>query len=324
MEKKHEGLATPNEDEEKEEKIPKNQTRQNTSKETFPTGEDNSLQPTRRSSRMAAKRACLQKKPDKGPWYECSECNKGFPTPSKLKEHCNLHTGNKPYECGVCHLRFPYRSSVVGHMKMHEKALGMSLHFIRHTADDDEDDDNDGKNRNADSEARDQDTEHPSEKQDNKHTCSASQPEIDKTIQNKDVDREKEVQLATGEKPTDEHEKSATSQEESHQTKTQLIANQQDAGEVYRVDFVRRVQEETGETVDHISDEESPDSSNLERERRNPRKHACEECGKAFPTPSKLVEHKRLHTGERPYECSKCGACFPYKSSITAHKQASN
>ncbi|KAF2368663.1 Zinc finger C2H2-type, partial [Trinorchestia longiramus] len=34
--------------------------------------------------------------------------------------------------------------------------------------------------------------------------------------------------------------------------------------------------------------------------------HACQFCGKTFPWPSKLNEHMRTHTGERPFQCPHC------------------
>lgn len=36
------------------------------------------------------------------------------------------------------------------------------------------------------------------------------------------------------------------------------------------------------------------------------RKHECPECGKRFPTPSKLQRHSFIHTGEKPYNCQYC------------------
>ena len=36
------------------------------------------------------------------------------------------------------------------------------------------------------------------------------------------------------------------------------------------------------------------------------RKHECLECGKRFPTPSKLQRHSFIHTGEKPYNCPHC------------------
>jgi len=36
------------------------------------------------------------------------------------------------------------------------------------------------------------------------------------------------------------------------------------------------------------------------------RKHECPECGKRFPTPSKLQRHSFIHTGEKPYNCNYC------------------
>lgn len=33
----------------------------------------------------------------------------------------------------------------------------------------------------------------------------------------------------------------------------------------------------------------------------------CKECGKAFGSTSELILHQRLHTGVKPYECKECG-----------------
>ncbi|CAD5210084.1 unnamed protein product [Bursaphelenchus xylophilus] len=47
--------------------------------------------------------------------------------------------------------------------------------------------------------------------------------------------------------------------------------------------------------------------------------YMCKKCGREFPHPSKIREHFRVHTGERPFKCSICSCSFAQKNSLTSH-----
>ena len=49
------------------------------------------------------------------------------------------------------------------------------------------------------------------------------------------------------------------------------------------------------------------------------RPHQCDECNKAFKHKHHLVEHKRLHSGEKPFECKKCLKRFSHSGSYSQH-----
>ena len=49
------------------------------------------------------------------------------------------------------------------------------------------------------------------------------------------------------------------------------------------------------------------------------RPHQCDECKKAFKHKHHLVEHRRLHTGEKPFECKQCFKRFSHSGSYSQH-----
>ena len=56
-----------------------------------------------------------------------------------------------------------------------------------------------------------------------------------------------------------------------------------------------------------------------EEEAKKP--HVYPACGKGFITPSKLKEHIRSHTDERPYPCQRCNKAFTQSGTLADHER---
>jgi hypothetical protein len=49
------------------------------------------------------------------------------------------------------------------------------------------------------------------------------------------------------------------------------------------------------------------------------RGHECDVCEKVFDSPSKLAEHMRTHTNEKPFECDVCDKAFRQLGHLKVH-----
>lgn len=59
--------------------------------------------------------------PNKLKMYKCNVCDKIFPTPSKLRRHFLIHSGEKPYSCRVCGKPFNDPANLKRHHWSHIK-----------------------------------------------------------------------------------------------------------------------------------------------------------------------------------------------------------
>jgi uncharacterized Zn-finger protein len=53
-----------------------------------------------------------------------------------------------------------------------------------------------------------------------------------------------------------------------------------------------------------------------------PVSYKCNECERSFTQNTGLIEHLKIHTGEKPYQCHACGKGFTRTSYLVQHQRS--
>lgn len=50
-------------------------------------------------------------------------------------------------------------------------------------------------------------------------------------------------------------------------------------------------------------------------------KQECKLCGKSFSQNTNLIQHQRIHNGEKPYGCNECEKVFSQSTNFIQHQR---
>ncbi|XP_006988942.1 zinc finger protein with KRAB and SCAN domains 4-like [Peromyscus maniculatus bairdii] len=237
------------------------------------------------ASEQEGKSQTTQKNATRSRRHYCHECGKSFAQSSGLTKHKRIHTGEKPYECEDCGKTFIGSSALVIHQRVHTGEKPYECEEC-------------GKVFSHSSNLIKHQRTHTGEKPYECDDCGKTFTQSCSLLEHH--------KIHTGEKP--------------YQCKL--------CGKAFRrSSHLLRHQRTHGDKTAHkpLHGEAQEGQSRVESQRndtKTPLTYQCNECERSFTQNRSLIEHKKIHTGEKPYQCDACGKGFTRTSYLVQHQRS--